>query len=281
MDGSLAHDFVDTLVWPVILIAAFFLFRREFKSLIKRLSKLTVGDVSVELMDKVKSLENQFRGTDDQRKIDDRTEAMVDVQLSETLRPPFNEKDLMDTIKSASERTLSTIYKQAKDVRKKAWQSMQVKSGHDYPSELEREQDIELSRRWMQRTIPIFRALAETEHRGNWHRYHAQLGYALKDTGEIQEARNVLDRAINLWKQNTGKPVSPHYHFNWVYCEVRIDNKEHNDGQASDSDTQAAVKESLEEGSGFPVLAQAIKADTDIQAWLDRNALDWHWLDLS
>ena len=83
-------------------------------------------------------------------------------------------------------------------------------------------------------------------------------------------------KAIKKWKKkHTGKPVSPHYRFNWVYCEVRIDNEEHDDGQASDAGTQAAVKENLEESRGFPALAQAIKADPEVQSWLDRNGLDW------
>ena len=277
---SLAHKFIETLTWPSIVIAALFFFRGEFKGLIERVSKLSFGDVSLEVTDKVKLLEDRARGTDSQRKADDRAEAMIDVQLSETLRPPFEEEELMGAIKDASARTLSAIYRHAKDVRRKAWQSMQVKRGHDYPSELERAQDIELSRSWMQRTIPIFRALTDIDHRGDWHRYYAQLGYALKDTGEIREAHAALDKAMEQWKKDTGKPVSPHYRFNLVYCEVRIDNKEHDDGRASDAATQAAVKKGLEEGSAFPVLAQAIKDDPEIQSWLDRNKLDWDWLEL-
>jgi tetratricopeptide (TPR) repeat protein len=280
MDGKLIHEFVDVLVWPVILVAAFFLFKREVKGLFERLSKLSFGDVSLELTDKVKALESFRRGTDSQRKADDQAEAMVDVQLSETLKPPFDEKELIAAIKGTSETSLNTNFRHTKDVRRKAWQSMQDKRRKKYASESEREQDIELSRLWMQRTIPILRALTETEHRGDWHRYYAQLGYALKDTGEIREARTVLDRAIELWKQHTGKPVSPHYLFNWVYCEVRIDNEEHADGQASDPVTQAAVKEGLEEGSAFPALAKAIKADPEIQSWLERNGHDWDWLEL-
>lgn len=279
MDWSLLHtdslrEFVDTLAWPVIVITAFFFFRVEIKNLIERLSKLSFGAVSLELTDKIESLEDRAKGAVSQRKDDYQVEAMVDVQLSQTLSPPFDEKKLTDTIKGASERTLSTIYRQAKNVRQKAWQSMQAKRRHDYPSEEERELDIELSRLWMQRTIPIFRALAETEHGGHWHRYYAQLGYALKDTGEIREARTMFDMAIEKWKkQHTGEPVSPHYRFNWLYCEVRIDNKEHDDGQASDAATQTAVKEGLKEGRGFPALAQAIKADPEIRSWLDRNGI--------
>ena len=280
MDGDLIHKFVETLAWPIILIAAFFLFRGEVKGLIKRLSKLSYGDLTLELTDKVKLLEDHHRETHLQRTADDKVEAMVDVQLGQTIRPPFDEKGLMDAIKGASLRTLNTIFMHAKDVRKKAWLSMQDKSRRDHPSELEKEEGFELSRLWMQRTIPIFRALTKTEHRGDWHRYYAQLGYALKDTGEIREARTVLEKAINQWKQKTGKPLSPHYSFNWVYCEVRIDNEEHDDGQASDAATQAAVKESLEEGCGFLALAQAIRSDPEIQSWLDRNGLDWGWLEL-
>ena len=276
MDWSqIIHKFVETLAWPAIVIAAIFFFKPAVEGLIKRLSKLSYGDLSLELTDKVKSLEDHARGTDRQRSTDDQAVAMVDVQISQTLRPQFDEKDLMDTIANASEPTLNTIYLQAKNVRKNAWQSMQAKRGDDYPSKLEQENDIELSRRWMQRTIPIFRALTKTKHRGDWHRYCAQLGYALKDTGKIREARIALENATKQWKQqHNGKPASPHYHFNWVYCEVRIDNEEHDDGQASDPATQAAVKESLEASRGFPALAQAIKSDPEIQSWLDRNGLD-------
>lgn len=280
MDGKLIHEFVDTLAWPFILIATFVVFRSEIKDLIGRLSKLSFGDVSLDLTNKVKSLEDHARMTEIQRKADDKVEAMVDVQLSETLRPPFDEEELIGAIKGASKRTLNTIYRHAKEVRKKAWQSMQFKYRHESRSELELEQDIELSRRWMQRTIPIFRALTETEHSGDWHRYYAQLGYALKDTGEIRQARTMLDMAIEQWKELTGKPVSPHYLFNRVYCEVLIDNEEHEDGQTSDAVTQAAIKEGLAEGGAFPPLAQAIKADPAIQSWLDRNRLDWDWLEL-
>lgn len=280
MDGSLIHSFVNTLAWPVIVVAAFFVFRKEVKGLIDRLSKLSFGDVSLELTDKVKSLEEHARGTDNQGEADHQAEKMVDVQLSHTLETPFDEKELMEIMRGASNRTLNTIYRRAKEVRNEAWKSMQVRRRQDDPSESKGERDIKLPRRWMQRTIPIFRALTESEHRDHWHRDYAQLGYALKDTGDIREARIALDIAIERCKQQSDKPVLPHYRFNWAYCEVRIDNAKHDDGHASDADTQAAVKEALKEGSNFPVLARAIKDDPEIQSWLDRNGLDWDWLEL-
>ena len=123
--------------------------------------------------------------------------------------------------------------------------------------------------------------LSETEHRGGWHRYHAQLGYALKDSGEIREALIAFNKAIEQWKRGTDEPVSPHYQFNWVYCQVRIDNEERDDGQVSDADMQAAVKKSLEGGSSFPALAQAMREDDAIKSWLERNSLDWSCLELS
>lgn len=43
---------------------------------------------------------------------------------------------------------------------------------------------------------------------------------------------------------------------------------------------QAAVKEALEEASSFLPLAKAIKADPEIESWLDRNGLDWKYLAL-
>lgn len=277
MTGSLIHNFVDTLAWPALIVAALFFFRGSVKGLIGRLSKLSFGDVTLELQDKVDSLEGLAKLTKDQTKVDDRVEALVDQQLSETLRPPFEEEELVDAIKGSSERAFHTIYRHTKEVRNKAWRAMQAAAD---PSNPDQKQDFELARRWMERTIPIFRALTKTEHRGKWHRYYAQLGYALKDTGNIEEARIALDIAIEQWKKYTGEPVSPHYHFNWVYCAVRNDNQEHSDGQTSDSVTQDAVKEGLEEGSGFPALAKAIKTDPEIQSWLARNGRDWDWLEL-
>lgn len=280
IDVDVLHRFVDTLAWPAILVGAFFMFRKEFKDLFGRLSRLSFGDVSLELTEKVQSLEEKARGMEMQRKADDRTEKMVDEQLSNTLPPSFLEEELTDAIKSASERSLNTIYLHAKEVRRKAWQAMELKRNRDYETDEERQADLEVSHRWMRRTIPIFRALTKTEHRGNWHRYHAQLGYALKDTGQLRQALAHLDIAIRVWKETTGKPVSPHYCFNWVYCQVRLDNERHaKDGGKSDDATSVAVKESLLEACGFPALAEAIREDPEVAKWLQRNDLELDALD--
>lgn len=268
---ELVHEFVETLVWPTLLVIVLVFFRNEIKALVQRLSKLSVGDITLELQEKVQSLETQAESMANQRATDSQAILMVDVQLSQTLKPSFEEDELIKSVKAASERTLNTIYMHAKDVRKKAWHSMQSRR---------KQRDIELSLGWMERTIPIFRALTETKHGGKWHRYYAQLGYAQKDTGHINEARTTLDMAIELWKQESGRPVSPHYRFNWVFCEVRIDNKRHEEGAASEPATKAAVKEALEEASSFLPLAKAIKADPEIESWLDRNGLDWKYLAL-
>lgn len=278
MNWELSHRFVDTLAWPAIFLIAFFLFRRQVVSLLDRMSKLSFGDVSLELRDKVESLEAHAKNVEYQKQADDQAVAMADVQLSETLEPPFDAASLVASIKKASPGALDTIYKQAKQVRRSAWQSLQQRRAASFPSDREKERAIAQSVRWMQRTIPIFQGLTELEHRARWHRYYAQLGYALKDTGDLHAARDALAQAIEQWKIQTGTPVSPHYRFNWVYCETRIDNEGHSDGASSDSQTLAEVKTALEEGSNFPALAEALKSDPEIARWLRRNQLDWSWV---
>lgn len=277
---GLLHEFVDTLVWPIVLILAVFAFRQQFAALFDRLSKFSAGGVSVELSQKVDSLQERAERFERERESDDDAIAMVDIQLSETLSPPFDESVLISTVKQASRSALESIYSRAKSVRHSAWESLQEKRRGNYRTEAERERAIQQSIVWMKRTIPIFRALTELEHRKRWHRYYAQLGYALKDTGDIREARTVLKTAIDEWAKQTGMPVSPHYRFNWVYCEVRIDNEDHSDGKPSLEKTQAEVKAALEEGSGFAPLREALKSDPEVQAWLDRNGHDWTWLNV-
>ena len=96
---------------------------------------------------------------------------LVDVQLDETSKPPFAEATLTEAIKSASPVTQETIYHLAKSTLKHA-------------------------KRWMSRTIPIFKALTETSNGNDWHRCYAQLGYSLKDVGRNAEARTALERAL-------------------------------------------------------------------------------------
>jgi hypothetical protein len=280
IDAEVIHRFVDTLAWPAILVAAFFAFRKEFKGMFGRLSKLSFGDVSLELTEKVDSLEKLAVDTERQRKSDDVTEKMVDEQLSNTLPPSFSEDELIDAISHASKRSLNLIYLQTKDVRRRSWQAIRVKRSSEYDNEESRLADLEISVRWMRRTIPIFRALTKTEHRGEWHRYHAQLGYALKDSGHLSEALAQLGNEIPFSKDTTGNPVSPHYRFNWTYCRVRLDNEQHaKDGNLSDDETVSTVKESLLETCGLPSLSQAIRKDPEVAKWLSRNKLDWETLD--
>jgi hypothetical protein len=213
MDGKLVHEFISTLVWPAIVVAAFFIFRRQFPTLLDRISKLSAGGVSVELKERVDSLQEMAERLEREKQTDDDAIAMVDIQLSETLSPPFKESILVNAVKQASSAALETIYSRAKSVRKSAWQALQEKRKGSYRTAEAREQAIGQSIRWMERTIPIFRALTELQHRKRWHRYYAQLGYALKDTGNIREARTALKTAIDAWKRQTGMPVSPHYRF--------------------------------------------------------------------
>jgi hypothetical protein len=107
--------------------------------------------------------------------------SLVHRQLNpSTGEAPIPQAQLSEAIKVASPAVKVTIFDQAQTLRSDNWRDAEVKPV-------------------MERTIPVFRALIESEPR-RFHRYHGQLGYALKDqsTPAWAEAEAELSTAIEI-----------------------------------------------------------------------------------
>lgn len=160
---------------------------------------------------------------EDQNTIDFEAMRRMDLQLSDAT-PLSDSNDLRKNILEASPIAVEYIYQRAKDVR------------HDLVKEnrQRKSQGKPIIKGMLERTIPLFRALTESKYGIEFHRYHAQLGYALKDyaledkdhpkTSELRDARESLDKAIELWRKQHPDSTSlpPLYCFNWAECDAEL-----------------------------------------------------------
>jgi tetratricopeptide (TPR) repeat protein len=198
---------------------------------------------------------------------------LVDVQLGETSKPPFAEATLTESIKSASPVTQETIYHLAKSTRSEAFGALKRVMDAQYDDPAVKDNDLKHAQRWMSRTIPIFRALAETSKGNDWHRCYAQLGYSLKDVGRNAEARTALERALAISSGNTDSD-SALYWYNWAICRIRLDNEERGAGETKTPvEVGDRIRNGLRIGSTLPKLASAAHTDADVAEWLQRNSI--------
>src|SRR5262249_14495265 len=97
----------------------------------------------------------------------------------------------------------------------------------------------------MERTIPVFEALVESDPEGRFHRNFGQLGYALKDSQQPRwrEAEAALTRAIKIrgtW-QEWGWVL---YEFNRAVCRINLD-EQFVAGRDSAPDVRGRIVEDL------------------------------------
>jgi len=120
----------------------------------------------------------------------------------------------------------------------------------------------------MEKTIPVFRALILTDPEKSFHRYRAQLGYALKDKinpvlEDFIEAEARLTEAIEI--RGSGRENGYlYYELNRAVCGINLDIK------FSKGDKQRILSD-IKEASKEPYVRQIIKKDKFINNWLAKK----------
>jgi hypothetical protein len=176
----------------------------------------------------------------------------VDQQLSNTLEP-VSSNVLIETLKNASTVALESIFQIARETR--------------HTSQREHKKGL------IERTIPIFQGLLASHYGSRRHRYHAQLGYTLKDQESPQwdAARDALERAIDLATE-AGEKVPPIYMFNWAHCSIELDNRA-NRLRPADQQTCDQIIKALQQGCRFYRLREAVTTEEWVRKWLERNGI--------
>jgi hypothetical protein len=172
--------------------------------------------------------------------------------LERTLNPaagvsPPTQRELDKAIAAASPQVKTQAFLQACRQRKESWK---------------RDEDKEK----MERTLPVFMALIASDINKEYHRNHAQLGYALKDSREPRwsEAEKALSEAIERRDRSgdSGKWIL--YEFNHALCLIALE------PSATSIDAVDAIKADL------AIVARSKRAPgllqiAAIQDWYDRN----------
>jgi hypothetical protein len=132
-----------------------------------------------------------------------------------------------------------------------------------------------------ERTIPIFESLLDSHYGNQRHRYHAQLGYALKDQEQPdwEKARDSLENAAALLEESN-RPMSPYYKFNWALCAIELD-RQSDPHKPLSCERRKAIVEAIKTGSQFWKLKGAILENDTISDWLQRNELSFDAIGLA
>lgn len=186
----------------------------------------------------VKKLEESVQKSIEEGKTQQETDAKALALVSRHLDKTTSTSDvkipeLKEAIIAASPSVKVQIFYMAHDLRSETWDA---------------------NKSLMERTIPVFEALIESDKDNLFHRNHGQLGYALKDKTHPEYARAsaVLTKAIEL----RGKRAKPEpdrfklYELNRAICNILLDQDFANGSPAMDilkqsiqSDLQAAMQE--------------------------------------
>jgi hypothetical protein len=156
--------------------------------------------------------------------------------------PEQDPHQIKAAIKAVSKKACYEILKEGRALRTKTWKT-----------------DVPL----MERTIPIFEALAEHPDGQGYHRNHAQFGYALKDqhTPNWQRAYQELDTAITL-RDREGTAGFLMYEFNRALCGIEL---------KKPFDT---IERDLRAAAQSDYVHLIIKNDPTMKEWAQANSYD-------
>jgi len=112
---------------------------------------------------------------------------------------------LTEAVAAASARAKKLVFYEAEEARTRSWRNNKIV---------------------VERTIPIFRALVQTDHDGYYYKTKAKLAYALKDQREptprdLEEAIALLGESIE--KRDMRCDSAPLYEFNRALCRILLD----------------------------------------------------------
>jgi len=211
----------------------------------------------------VKRLEQRILAKEQQDATDAKAMEMASQYLTSSSDIKIPEKELTNTIKEASPQVQVAIMHNARDIRSRSWKNDKEK---------------------MERTIPIFEALVDSDKKEDTHTAYGQLAFSLKDQRfpDYKGAKQNFDAAIKLRDENNISGLV-WYEFGRAVCLIHLDNKFQKNLE-SDIDVKEAVTNDLRVAfrdqhvlTQLRHSANSENGDKDvalIKNWLQRNNID-------
>jgi hypothetical protein len=165
---------------------------------------------------------------------------------------PPTQKELNEIIAKASINMRAEIFWEAKKIRSDNWNIPDNKKS--------------------ERMIPIFRALIAADPKGQYHRNHGELGFALKDKmdPEYAEALMEINKAIDLRGSLKATGGLPYYELVRAQCRIKLDKAFQRD-IVSDENTKQYILDDINIISLYPETRKIMTADTLINSWMKLN----------
>lgn len=123
-----------------------------------------------------------------------------------------------------------------------------------------------ISRYIVDRTIPVFESLSDSDFENRFHRNHAELAFALKDSTSpnFERAQSELDLAIQIRGKGMGWEI---YEFNRAICKIKLSNNFMKRNPSSGDEFLSIYNDLEVARTAFPDL----KNHEDIAIWLQLN----------
>jgi hypothetical protein len=123
----------------------------------------------------------------------------------------------------------------------------------------------------MERTIPIFRALAASDPDDEYHANHGQLGFALKDLGDpfLEEAESELTQAIAIRDYRQERDWL-WYEGNRAFCRIMLD-PAFKRGAPSGQEARELILDDLSAAYRASDIAPVIEEQEPYYSWMAVN----------
>jgi hypothetical protein len=193
--------------------------------------------------------------------------AQVDLRIDENATTDAKALSLIYTFLQRGTDVASVNIDTMKDAIRRSSPSVKVQAF--YRAEEFRRTTWRSEKNLMERTIPVFEALTESDTENRFHQNHGQLGYALKDKSnpDWQRAEEELTTAISIRGDDPEQWWS-FYEFNRAICRIMLD-KDFAANKVTSTNRQREIKRDIE------IVKQSnlrnLVDQSPIREWLVRN----------
>jgi len=200
----------------------------------------------------VAALAREIKEIRDQNDLDARALALAMRQMNPSGEGPLpSQGELNDAIGEASKAVKAQIFYQAQTLRAENWFEAKNKAK-------------------MERAIPIFEALINSDKDDEYHRNYGQLGYALKDSRSPnwEKAEAILSKAIQIrgsWQENGWL----WYEFNRAICRIVLDDPRQE--RPSSAEVRRNILEDLQAVFSTAPFVTMAENHSEITKWIGVN----------